>query len=302
MPTPRLHVGIPVYNGENFLAASIESVLRQDFSDFELIISDNGSTDRTPAICADYAARDSRVRFHRQEQNRGGAWNYNHVFHLSTAPLFKWQAHDDLCLPGFFRRCVEEFDRAPSSVVVVFPRTELIDAEDRRSISNLLPECMETRRARPHQRLADVLRSMTMGHPQFGIIRSAALRQTRLFDRMIAADFVLLGELAMLGEFWEVPETLFQRRIHSGISTRANRGADQLLQWWDPTQPKYRRLLSPMLRLGSEYLRSIRRLPLPPVEKLRCCATALGVWYPRELRNLGGPWKQRLLRTLMPGA
>ena len=298
MPTPRLSVGIPVYNGEKFLASSIESVLRQDFTDFELIISDNGSTDRTPEIAAAFAAADPRVRFHRVESNQGGAWNFNRVFELSTAPLFKWQAHDDLCLPGFFRKCIEVFDRAPASVVVVYPRT-LVTDEHGQPLPEYFPERMETRRPLPYQRLDDVLRRMTMVRAQFGLIRASALRQTRLFDRMIAADFVLFAELALIGEIWQVPETLFQRRIHANISTKANRGANQLIQWWDPGMRKYRGVLPPMLRLGWEYVRSIRRLPLAPIEKLRCTAVALWTWHVRELRNLGGQYKAALRRPLL---
>lgn len=289
MLTPRLSVGLPVFNGERFLAASIESVLRQDFSDFELIISDNASTDRTPEIGARYAAADARVRFVRSETNRGGAWNFNHVFAQSRAPFFKWQAHDDVCLPGCFRRCLETFEHAPSSVAVVFPRTGFIDEHERR-LPDFPPEPMATRRRRPHERLGDVLRTMTMVRAQFGVIRSPMLRQTRLFAPMIAADFVLFAELALLGDLWELPETLFLRRIHAGISTRANRGSDQLIQWWDPSQKKYRSRIPPMLRLGREYIRSILRLPLPAAERARCIATVLRVWYVRELRNLGGRW------------
>lgn len=299
MPIPRLSVGIPVYNGEKFLASSIESVLQQDFTDFELIISDNGSTDRTPAIAAHYATVDPRVRFHRQEVNQGGAWNFNHVFELSTAPLFKWQAHDDLCLPGFFRKCIEVFDQAPPSVVIVYPKTEVTD-EHGQVLTDYLPERMETRRPRPHERLTDVLRAMTMVRAQFGIIRSDALRLTRLYDRMIAADFVLMAELALIGEIWQVPEVLFRRRIHPGISTKANRGADQLMQWWDPKQTRYRFVIPPMMRLGLEYVRSIRRLPLEPAERLKCIGTALWTWYVREFRNVGGRYKASLQRRWMP--
>ena len=301
MPTPRLSIGLPVHNGENFLAASIESVLSQGLEDFELIISDNASTDGTAAICARYAARDPRIRFHRSPTNRGGAWNFNRVFELSTAPLFKWQAHDDVCLPGFLQRCVATFDRAPESVVVVYPRTELIDGAGR-PLTHYLPECLDTRRRWPHQRLADVLHNMTMVRAQFGVIRSSALRQTRLFDRRIAADFILFAELALLGELWELPETLFQRRIHAGISTRANSNPDQLVQWWDPTQRRHQGLVSPMLQLGWEYVRSIRRLPLSRAEKLRCSATALWIWYVRELRNLGGRWRRTRLPLFTPHA
>ncbi|HWL14160.1 MAG TPA: glycosyltransferase family 2 protein [Opitutus sp.] len=299
MHTPHLSVGLPVFNGANFLAESIESVLRQDFADFELIVSDNGSTDETPEICRHYAAADPRIRVIRHEINRGGAWNFNHVFALGRAPFFKWQAHDDVCLPGFFRRCLDLLAAARPPVVIAYPRMELID-EHGRPLDHFLPESMETRRAQPHQRIAHVLRTMTMGRPQFGIIRTDALRRTRLYLPVIAADFVLLSELALLGEFWEVPETLFQRRIHSGCSTRANRGLDELQQWWDPSQRRYRRWLPPMLRLGLEFVRSTHRLPLPAHEKLLCDANALWVWYFRQLRNYGGRWRRRLFHGLRP--
>lgn len=293
MTAPRLSIGLPVWNGENFLAESIESILDQQGVDFELVISDNASTDRTPEICAHYAARDSRVRCHRQPVNRGCAWNCNRVFALASAPLFKWQAHDDVCLPGMFRRCVEALERAPESVVLAHPRTELVDARRRPVTDCYLPESLDLRDPRPHRRLARLLRTVTMGRAQFGVIRSSALRRTRLYDRLIAADFVLLAELAMLGEFHELPETLFQRRLHETISTRANADEDALIRWWDPSQRRYRHLLPPLLRLGPEFLRSIRRLPLPPAERLRCGAVAAWVWHSRELRNAAGRWRHR---------
>jgi glycosyltransferase involved in cell wall biosynthesis len=292
---PTITIGLPVYNGENFLRAAIESVLSQDFEDFELIISDNASQDGTAAMCERYAAADKRIRYHRCETNNGGAWNYNRVFELATGKYFKWQAHDDVCLPGFFRRCVEVFDQAPPSVVVVYPRTAVID-EEGKLIPTYHPESLETKAARPHDRLAFVLRSMSMVCAQFGLIRPEALRKTRLFDRMIAADWVLMAELAMLGEFWEVPETLFHRRVHPGISTKANRDVKTLLQWWDPSRKSYGSFVSPMMRLGWEYLRSIRQMPLEQPEKLFCYATALSVWYIRQFRNFGGRYKRRLFR------
>lgn len=293
MNTPRLSVGLPVYNGAEYLAESIESVLAQEGPSFELVISDNGSTDSTPAICAHYAARDARVRYHREPVNRGGAWNYNRVFALSTAPIFKWQAHDDICLPGLFRRCVPVLEAAPPSVALVFPETQFVDACRHPIREGILPEPLETRDPRPHRRLAHVLRHMTIVHPQFGFIRAAALRQTRLYLGMIAADFVLLAELALLGELWAVPEPLFQRRLHPHISTRASCGEAALLHWWDPTRRPEWNPLPPLLRLGGEYLRSIRRLPLPPHEQFLCSVAVLWVWHERQLRNLAGRARER---------
>ena len=93
---PLVSIGLPVYNGENFVADAIRCVLSQTFTDWELIISDNASSDRTLSICQEFAAKDSRIRIYQNKRNMGFAPNYNHVFHVSRGRYFKWIAHDDL--------------------------------------------------------------------------------------------------------------------------------------------------------------------------------------------------------------
>jgi hypothetical protein len=134
--------------------------------------------------------------------------------------------------------------------------------------------------------------------PQYGVIRSDALRKTRLYGRFIGNDFVLLAELAMLGEFWEVPEVLFQRRIHAAMSTKANRRRSDLLRWVDPSSTAYGAFIPPTMRLGYEYVRSIRQLPLTTRDRWLCYITAPAVWYTRELRNWSGRQKSRLFNGI----
>ena len=98
---PRVSIGLPVYNGENFLEFALDSILGQTFQDFELIISDNASTDATESICRRYAAKDSRIRYYRNPNNQGAAQNYNRVFALARGEYFKWAAHDDVCKPNY---------------------------------------------------------------------------------------------------------------------------------------------------------------------------------------------------------
>jgi glycosyltransferase involved in cell wall biosynthesis len=300
MSVPRVSIGLPVYNGENYLEAAVESILSQEFGDFELILSDNGSDDATQAICQRFAEADGRVRYYRSNTNRGAAWNYNHTFELARGDFFKWQAHDDLCLPGFLGSCLEVFDSAPSSVVLVYPKTEIIDA-DGNALAQHVAETIDTRDENPHIRLAKVLKNLNMACAVFGLIRASALRQTRLIGRFIASDYVLLAELAMLGELREVPQTLFVRRVHPRISTYASRSPTELLQWFDPSQRWHRRWVSPMMWLGAEYLRSARRIPLGRVERVRCYLTGTRVWYAREFRNLAGRYKARLLQAMSAG-
>jgi glycosyltransferase involved in cell wall biosynthesis len=81
--TPKISIGLPVRNGEEYLEESIDSILAQTFTDFELIISDNASTDRTEAICRAYAAKDRRIRYYRNPVNIGGANYGNLTFQLA---------------------------------------------------------------------------------------------------------------------------------------------------------------------------------------------------------------------------
>jgi len=125
---PRVSIGVPVYNGESYLACALDSMLGQTYGDFELIISDNASTDRTPEICRQYAARDPRVRYLREEQNRGLAWNFNRVVEVSRGDYFKWAAYDDVCAPSFLARTVEVLDNDPH-VILATSVAALIDAQ-----------------------------------------------------------------------------------------------------------------------------------------------------------------------------
>ena len=92
---PKLAIGIPVYNGENYLGETLDLLLRQTYGDFEIIVSDNCSTDRTAELCLDYAAKDQRILYTKTERNIGGSPNFNRVFTLARSPYFTWKAHDD---------------------------------------------------------------------------------------------------------------------------------------------------------------------------------------------------------------
>ena len=114
---PRVSIGMPVHNGQRFIRSAIESLLSQTCGDFELVISDNASTDATEAICREYQARDARVRYSRSERNLGGPANFRRVFHLCSGELHKWATADDYWEPTFVERCVEILDARPDVVL-----------------------------------------------------------------------------------------------------------------------------------------------------------------------------------------
>src|SRR5215469_10542482 len=124
--TPRLSIGLPVYNGERYLAESIEALLGQTYTDFELVISDNASTDSTGDICRRYEKEDSRVRYFRQPRNIGLAPNHNYVVEQARGELFKWAANDDLYARDLVERCVAALDEHPD-VVLAHSWTARID-------------------------------------------------------------------------------------------------------------------------------------------------------------------------------
>lgn len=292
MSNPRVSIGLPVFNGANYLRRSVQSILAQDYEDLELIIADNASTDETESICRELAARDARIRYHRNDVNIGAAGNYNKVFGHARGEYFKWHAHDDECHPAMVRRCVEVLDRAPASVTMVYPLAELIDEEGKTLRSPL--DRIESRDPRPHRRLAHLLWSLNMCDPAFGLYKTEYLRKTRLIGPFFGADYVLLGELVMLGEIWELDEVLFRLRAHSKRSMKANPGARARAAWYDPSAARRLFVMPTWERMVWELLKSARRSPLPAGEKLKCGLVIPATHYWRRFRNAGGRLKNRL--------
>lgn len=261
----RVGIGLPVRNGERYLEQAIASLLEQTFTDFELVISDNCSTDSTEEICRAAAANDERVRYERSTENRGGAWNFNHVFGLTSSEYFKWAAYDDACEPTFVERCVDALDAVPQAALA-YPRTRFIDEESR--VVHDHEDHLALEQASPHERLRALVTALGYANPIYGLIRSEALRKTRLHGAYPSSDYVLLCELALAGTFIEIPEPLFLRRLHPEMSRSVNPSAAEAAVWFRPqAQPRYR---AESWRLFVEHLNGIARAPLPPLERLRC--------------------------------
>ena len=97
--TPKVSIGMPVYNGEKFIRETLDSLVMQTFTDFELIISDNNSKDNTEAICREYTVKDKRIRYVRQSENRGQLLNFQFVLNEAVGEYFMWASADDLFSP-----------------------------------------------------------------------------------------------------------------------------------------------------------------------------------------------------------
>lgn len=272
---------MPVHNGEKYLPAALDSLLGQTFADFELIISDNASTDRTEAICRDYAARDSRIRYSRNDKNIGAAPNMNHTLRLAVGEYFKWAAHDDLHAPSYLMQCVEVLDQDPS-VVLCNSKTQHIDSngvriglEDRRG-GLVVDSQGRTLRLPPHdppkrldspcayRRFADILTKPLACVDIFGLIRCGVLRSTHGLGAFFGSDRVLLAELALRGRFHHVPEYLFYWRNHADQASLVDASSRQR-RHGGPNQQKL-----PKFKFLPGYCRALWKVPLPLRERALC--------------------------------
>ena len=260
--SPRVTIAIPVYNGEQFLQETIDSIVAQTFTDYEVIISDNASTDRTAEICREYAARDPRVRYVRQERNVGLARNYEHLVRLAGGEYFKLANADDLCDRRLVQQCVEVLDAHPEAVLC-YGKTVLIDAKG--DVIRHHEDNLDLRQPRAADRFRLALQRLQLVNVLEGVIRTASLRRTGLLGTYVAADMALVPELTLHGQFHELPEFLFYRRMHAGASSSIVTDEDDL-KFWDPLA---RREKPPVVaqRLWS-YATGIWRAPIPVGQKI----------------------------------
>ncbi len=264
---PQLSIGLPVYNGERYLAAALGSLVDQAFTDFELIICDNASSDGTEEICRAFAAADPRIRYQRNPENLGAAKNYNRTVELARGRYFKWAAHDDVCAPDYLLRCVTWMDQYPNTVLC-HSLSAGIDENGNRL--GRYDQEVETMQNIPWQRFWRMISVPHVCIPVFGVMRLETLRKTPMHGEYVGADRNLLAELSLIGQIRLIPEELFQRRHHAEASISKFKDERERLAWFNPalsgsgsgSRPTWRRL--------REYAASIRRVHLTSLQKLLC--------------------------------
>jgi glycosyltransferase involved in cell wall biosynthesis len=286
---PLVTLGLPVYNGEDFLEHALDGLLAQTFEDFELIISDNASTDRTAEICREYAARDPRIRYVRQPENIGAGPNHNILVPMARGRYFKWASHDDVYAPELLERCVEALQSHPD-VVLAHVHDGLIDETG--SVTALPTYSLDTTSHEAHVRLRSLLR-VNGGNDFYGVMPTQVLRQIKPHHSYHHADRTFMAQLILQGPFIQVPEVLYFRRDHPGRASRG-RTTRQVAETLDPRRSD--RLRHPLIRLYTEYvagfLGAVWRAPISWSERLRCTWEVLS-WFAGRLR----PGRARALLT-----
>ena len=288
---PKVSIGLPVFNGAKYLAGTLDRLLSQTYPDFEIVVSDNASTDETSEICADYCNRDKRIRYFRNNSNIGAAPNFNRVFELSRGAYFAWAAYDDVHDRRFLERCVPILDRNPG-VVLSHSAIGFIDdneapvrfytgkgsANDGDYIRDIYgnpvmePDILHIAESSdPEVRFRDVLQNVNWCLQVFGLIRADALRHTGLQRSYYGADKVLLAELSLTGRFQQLEDVLFTKRIHQNMSFYQT--TKEKRRWIDTSGA--RRM--PQLHMIKDYAAAVRRTPLSLGQRLKCFVAISGL-------------------------
>jgi glycosyltransferase involved in cell wall biosynthesis len=265
---PRLTIGLPVYNGEKYLAESLDALLAQSYGDYTMIISDNASTDATEEICRQYVANDSRLSYFRQPVNLGATPNHNYCFEQSDSELFKWASYDDLYGKDLLARCVEALDDDPH-LVLAHSYQAIIDGAGDIVIEVDYP--LDTANEHAPDRFRSLLFDVG-GDDFYGVMRSDILRRTPLNGSYHHSDRTIMAELALYGRFYQVPEQLFFRRDHPDRAERAKPTIRSRSANMEPRRAS--RLRNPTVRLVGEYVNGfvggIRRAPLSSADRRQC--------------------------------
>lgn len=311
---PHVSIGIPVFNGENFLKCALDSILSQTYTDFEVIISDNASTDKTQQICLEYAAKDSRIRYYRNKENVGATANFNRLVSLSSGKYFKWAAHDDVLAPDYLEKCVTILDNDPS-IVLCHSRAARID-ENGVVIGNYDDRTLYRITSwKKHERFGDLISQRNSCWSIMGVMRADALKKTPLHGAYLDADRNLLAELGLIGRMYEIPEHLFFRRDHPQAYTTTYHSKDVLvrdyknqLAWWSGNK-KRPQIMLPRWKNLLEYFRSVNRVPLKFSERL-LCYREISKWLLYgdglkmmrcDLNNMYALWRLKLVASAQNG-
>ena len=257
---PLVSVGMPVYNGAKTLRRAMDSILEQDYSNFELIISDNASTDETARICKEIAIQDSRIAYYRAERNMGAMWNFNHVVKLSKGKYFMRMSHDDIRAPSYLSKCVALLE-SNEKAVLCHSHTAAFYGDVTNILAIITHDSMDEIRC-PRKRFTAALKHLPATAID-GVIRTETLKtKVRLMENYVASDIVFIKRLSLYGEFVQVPEILFWR------SGKAILHAPQEMYPMYGIGQKTQKLYFPFLTVVINHAKSIIRAPLSIASKL----------------------------------
>ncbi len=258
---PRIAIGMPVYNGERYLEETLDTVLKQTYYDFALIISDNASTDRTEEICRDFASKDSRIDYIRNPINLGASQNYKRCFDPAQSEYFRWQNADDPIESTLLERCIKILDEYPD-VVLAYGKSKIIDEHG--VFTEDYDDNLDLPQDRASDRFLAFTRNVGLQNLMYGLIRREQLANTALLGNYVSSDINLIGELTLYGKFKEIPVHLFNRRMHPEASSWDRKDDERQREFWAPSKGK---MVMQTWRSNYEYYKAVLKAPIPTKEK-----------------------------------
>jgi len=286
---PLVSIGLPVYNEERFLRETIESLLAQDFQDFELIISDNASSDGTEKICREFVVLDRRVRYERSEANRGAFVNFDRVFELASGKYFMWAGAHDLWSPWFVSRAVAALEANPE-LVMAYPRSVVIDAEGHEL--GAVDDHFSMKPGSDLERYTYLIWNLQSCNMFHGLIRRQALPANGL-RHVWGADIILLAELSLEGGFQQLSDTFFYRRLIRPDEVQDEAWKKRALETVEGPKPSarhdmslgqlFREMRNEELRLVWNSRLSFSRKMRALVQTVKCARNRYGVLLPADV-------------------
>lgn len=292
--TPRVSIGLPVYNAEAFIAEAIESLLAQTYPNIEVIISDNASSDATAEICRHYASMDPRVVFHQNPTNIGSFLNHNQLVDMARGDYFMWAGHDDVRDPRYVEECLEVLEKQPHTVLC-YAKEKHVDENGR------VFECRAPHLALddpdPAVRFSELMRLDSLIEYSYGLVRKSVMARTPLHGIYADSDRVLFAEIGLYGPFVELPHTLLIRKVHSNKSTVAYPSRQERVALFDPNGAG--RITFPYCREFREGFQAISRVPLAPIDRMHCYRGMLA-WGWRHRRQMWSDVEYVFVALLRP--
>lgn len=255
-PIPKVSIGMPVYNGEKYIQEALDSLLAQTFTDFELIISDNASTDATDKICREYTERDNRIRYVRQKQNLGANSNFQFVFDQAVGEYFMWAAADDVWGKYFIERNVLVLHEKPECIASISKCS--IDGNENPVLCGYAPIEHENIR----DRIYTYIRKPAANARFYSLYRLCAIKKIKIseFD-YLGGDWGFIVEVLKCGKFCvsKGDEVSFFKRGKYGASSN-------IVSLYETYRRKRIELLFPFYELSIYLTKS--NPPLPSVYRI----------------------------------
>ena len=286
--TPRVSFALPVRNGGDKIRRCLDSLLAQDFEDFEIVISDNASTDGTQDVIREYAARDSRVRPFLNERDVGQIENFNRVVHIARGEYFRWIGADDWIEPEYASSCIAILDHDPGAIAVTNFIRIYVDDKPTRS-DEYFGELLESER--PERRFTRMLWTFHAGdsiyEPLYSMIRRSVLLSTSLVRMMVKADRILASELSLLGRFHHHHACLTHRWKPSGVTVHS----EEYLKRYRPDRSA--ELQSTPWRQARVLMSVIRDAPLTTRQRLVCMKAVVMFFFKASRRDARRRFRRR---------